>query len=557
MMKRRVDRTILGLAMTVGIAVSISCSGQTPGSTSVIGTSAVGWSEASHSKATPNYDVVFPKHKVGELQITIAPDDWQAMLDDMTRLHGTRGTGGGPGGGFGGGRPDRVPGSDARPIGQPPGGLPGRMPGPDGMVMPPGGPAGAGGPGRFGSGEKPMWVPATITYEGKTWAKVGVRFKGNSSLNTAWRSGTDRMPWKLDFNQFEDEYPEIKNQRFHGFKQLSLSTAMSDSTYMRDPLAYDLFRDAGMAAAETAFYEVVLDHGNGKTSLGLYNAIEVVDDTVVGRHFKGDKGNIYEGDGPGVSLAQGTLNQIKSSFLKENNKKAEDWSDVEGLYHVLHSAQRTTDPAGWRKSLEAVFDVDTFLHWLAISAVIQHWDTYGGMSHNFYLYNHNGVLTWISWDHNLILGAMGGGPGGPGGAPDFDPNNLPAPPPGFDPNNLPAPPPGFDPNNLPAPPGGGPGGRGGVALDKKNVGNNWPLIRFLLDDPTYYATYVTYLGKTIHGPFKAETMQAKYERWANLLAPYATKQGNGQAFQTGVQSLIQATRDRIKAVDDFLATQAK
>src|SRR5690606_16164103 len=102
------------------------------------------------------------------------------------------------------------------------------------------------------------------------------------------------------------------------------------------------------------------------------------------------------------TLAQSTFDQISESFQKENNDKAADWSDIEALHKMLHSELRTTDPEAWRAELETLFDVDSFLEWLAISATIQHWDTYGGMSHNYYLYHNpdTGKLTWISWDHN-------------------------------------------------------------------------------------------------------------------------------------------------------------
>ncbi len=469
-----------------------------------------------------------------EFQIAIAPEDWQKMLDNMTKLYGPRGSGRGGRPGMGG----VFPGAGSNPMARP-----SRVPGSDlgAMPMPPGGP---GGGGMMGPAAKPMWVAATIRCNGRTWNKVGVRFKGNSSLRSAWTSGTDKIPFKLDFEQWEDAFPAIKNQRYHGFKQLSLSTNWNDGTSMRDAITYDLMRDSGFAAAHTGFYDVFLDRGDGKVSLGLYTAIEVIDDTVVKQHFGGDKGNIYEADGPAASLALGTADRIKTSFQKENNQEAADWGDIEGLYTVLHDPRRTTDPVAWRQALEARFDVPTFLRWLAVSAVIQHWDTYGGMTHNFYLYQNPATnrLTWISWDHNLVLGAMGG-PGGPG---------MPPPPNGV----FPAPPSnGMD---FPAPPGGlppfpgGPGGRGLGALDRKDVGANWPLIRFLLDDPTYYAAYVGYLGETVNGPFQPAAMQAKYERLGRLLAPYAAKQ-NDTGYQAAVQSLIQVTNERVQAVRTFLS----
>ena len=488
-----------------------------------------GWSEASHSNdADPNYAVVFPEDKVNQMTITIDPDSYAAMQTDMTELLGEPGTRQGPGG-FGGPPGQGQPPADGQfppEMGQPPADGqfgPGNGQPPEGFVP------GQGGPGGFGGGdftlENPMWVTATISFAGQTWTNVGLRYKGNSSLMTAWNNSSEKLPFKLDFDQFENEYPEIENQRFYGFKQLSLANGFGDATFMRETMAYDLLEEAGLTAAATAFYEVTLDYGEGPVNLGLYVMIEVVDDTVVDRVFGEDSGNIYEGDGTAGSLADGTFDQISDSFQKENNEDEADWSDIEELYNVLHAANRTTDAAAWRANLESAFNVDSFLEWLAISAVIQHWDAYGSMTHNYYLYHDPDTdqLTWISWDHNLILGAN---PGGPNGG-----NN----------NNAPA--------GGPAG-GGGPGNRS-ATFDKVDVNNNWPLIRFLLDDPVYSARYMDFLAEA-SDLFDAEALAGQYQVWAELLAPYVEDQ---TAFTTAVEQLTTITYERDAAATAFLATR--
>jgi hypothetical protein len=483
-----------------------------------------GWSEETHGSETgPDYDVVFPDDKVNQIRITIAPEDWDAMQANMVDLFGEAGSGGDDG---------AFPGGDGRDLpgwmGPPEGGL--AQPGQDGVAgdfgppegsdwaappegAPPGGPPGGGG---FGGGdmtpENPTWVPATIEFEGTTWTNVGIRYKGNSSLTSGWRSGTLKLPLKLDFDEFEDQYPEIENQRFYGFKQLSLANGFSDSSFLRDAATSTILEQAGLPVAETAFYEVVLDYGEGPVTLGLYTMIEVVDDTVVERYFGSDAGNIYEADGPAASLAASTRDQIAQSFQKENNKDEADWSDIETLFDVLHDDQRTGDPATWRADLESIFDVDGFLHWLAISAVIQHWDTYGSMSHNYYLYHDpdSGQMTWISWDHNM---AMSEGMGGRVGR--------------------------------------GPGSRS-VSLDKAEVNDNWPLIRYLLDDPVYYALYLDDLAETVTGPFDPDQMAGTYRAMADLIAPYASADVGEAAFDAAVQQLIEHAYQRADAVEEFL-----
>jgi len=386
----------------------------------------------------PNYEVVFPQDQVNQITLVIAPNDWEAMQTNMVEIFGEAGAGGpggrgpgdgGPGGGGpGGGGPDGGDPGRGGPRAEgpppcPPGGGPGGPGGPGGG---PGGPGG--GPDNFSS-ENPMWVPATLKFEDNEWENVGVRYKGNSSLRSGWREGNAKMPLKLDFDEFEDEYPEIDNQRFYGFKQFSLANGFADPSFLRDAMTYDILDEAGLTAAETAFYEVMLDYGEGLVRLGLYTFIEVIDDTAVERHFGSDQGNIYEGDGRGANLADGAFEQISTSFHKENNRNDADWSDVEALYEVLHAAQRLEDPAAWRANLDAIFNTEVFLEWLALSAAIQHWDGYGSIPHNFYLYNdsESGQLTWISWDHNMAMFTDDGPVGfrGPGAPPGNDgPNGV-------------------------------------------------------------------------------------------------------------------------------------
>jgi spore coat protein H len=475
-----------------------------------------GWTDETHSSsADPDYDVVFPQDRVNEIEITIAPDDWEAMQANMIELFGAQRMG--QAGGVGGEIPDR--GEQPQWDGDAPGDFL-----PRGGMMPDAGDFPQGGdmlpgpgvqrlPGGDMTPENPIWVPATIEFNGLTWTKVGIRYKGNSSLTSGWRNGTLKLPLKLDFDEFEDEYPEIDNQRFYGFKQLSFSNAFNDGTYMRDAITADILTEAGLPAAEAAYYEVILDYGEGPISLGLYVVIEVIDDTVIDRFFGSDSGNIYEGEGPGTSLAQGTFDQIEDCFLKENNRQEADWSDIEELYAVLHSEERTSDPEAWRESLEAVFDVDVFLEWLAISAIIQNWDAYGSMPHNFYLYHDpdTGLLTWISWDHNEVLKA-----------------------------------------------GGGRGGRGGMganaSLSRDEVGQNWPLIRYLLDDPVYYERYLAYIEETLNGSFNPDEVAEKCRELAELIAPYAAQDSGETAFESTVQQLINRVYERFEVATNFLAT---
>jgi spore coat protein CotH len=344
------------------------------------------------------------------------------------------------------------------------------------------------------------------------WEHVGIRFKGNSSLRSAWTSGNLKIPFKLDFDQYEDEYPEIDDQRFYGFKQLSFANQFSDASYLREKVTADIFRDFGLPSAQTAFYEVYVDYGEGPVYFGLYTMVEMVEDTLIKTQFSSDEGNVYKPDGSGATFAEGSFNE--TSFDKETNQEEADYSDILALYDALHTDNRLTDPAAWRKGLEGVFDVDSFLRWLAVNTVVQNWDTYGVMSHNYYLYTNpeTGLITWIPWDNNMALSS-----------------------------------------EL--------GMRGGVlSLSLDEVGDNWPLIRFLMDDPIYKAQYEANLAEVEETAFEPAKMAETYQYYHDLVAPYAlaesedaTMLASEAAFEHSLDALITQVNERYQAVQEYLS----
>lgn len=520
-----------------------------------------GWDDATHSnEVDPDYAAAFPEGEVRTMKISIDPEQWQVMRDNITEILGELNEEGGMGFPRGSGMPE---GFD--PENLPEGFEPGQMPGG-------GQDRGQGGPG-FGGGdmvaETPAWVEATIEVDGDVWTHVGIRYKGNSSLRGSWNGDGLKLPFKLDFDEWEDDYPEIDNQRFYGFKQLSLANNFGDEANMRDALAYSVYRAAGLPAGQTTFYNILLDYGEGSVDLGLYTANEVIDDTVVPYFFGSDDGNIYEADGTAASFAEGTRDQISESFEKENNDDEPDWTDIESLYDLIHSDLRTTDVEAWKAELESIFNVDGFLNWLAVSGVIGHWDTYGQMTHNYYLYNDpaSGQLQWITWDHNLTLGSgMGGGMRGLDGqgAPPFAGGAAITTTEAIS-GDVMIQQPGANRPQQGAFPGGGPGGMGGrmggqsadstVLLAREEMGENWPLITMLLEIPEYRAKYNDFMAAALVQGFYTENIMSTIDQWAATLAPYANAEnGDDTSFAEAIESLETWIITREETVRGYIAT---
>jgi spore coat protein CotH len=361
--------------------------------------------------------------------------------------------------------------------------------------------------------ENPIFVPADVYYNNTQWYRVGIRFKGNSSLQSSWQAGNLKLSFKLDFDEFEDDYPQIDNQRFYGFKKLSLKNNHEDKSFLREKVAADVFEQAGLAVSHTGFYTLYVDHGNGPEYFGLYTLVEEVDDTLIDTQFVSDDGNLYKPEDEGASFVESLFSQ--ENFEKKTNEDDEDWSDILALFTALHDDTATTDPATWRANLEAVFEADGFLKYLAVNGIIQNWDTYGKMPHNYYLYNNpeTSKLSWIPWDNNEALQT-----GKQGGALNLDFSNLDS--------------------------------------------YSWPLIAKIFADEVYKTRYNDYLLEVIGDAFNTNSIQAVYDKYSALIEPYATTELSGYTylrssndFYNAVQQLNLHAQSRAEAVNEYFNGQ--
>jgi spore coat protein H len=426
-----------------------------------------GWQAASHERgATPDYARVFAEDKVHRIDISMTREARQTMLDDLEMLLGEMGT--------------TQPGGFGFPA---PGGgnnMNGMMPrDPTDLV-----------------GGDPVYVPVTVRYDGGVWNHVAMRHKGNSSLASAWRTGVMKIGFRLNFDRYEMEHPEVTDQRFYGFGEMTFSSGFRDPSLIRDKLAEQVMRGLEIPTARCAFYQVFVDAGEGPVYWGLYTMIEDPSDQMIEAQFKDKSGNLYKPDGPAANWTRFEMD----SFEKKSNKEAADYSDIMAAITALNAPR--SDAQVWRAGLDAVFNVQSFWNVVALSRAIGHWDGYGVMSHNYYLYgdpSDNKRLMWISWDHNLAWQGQ-----------SF--------------------------------------GRLSVLMDE--VTEDWPLLRFLLDDPIYRAQYLEALRKTSAAPILQQpAFEALAGKLHAMIGPYVIG-GSGQTGEKAPYSFITQPTDFQNALTD-------
>ena len=198
-------------------------------------------------------------------------------------------------------------------------------------------------------------------------------------------------------------------------------------------------------------------------------------------------------------------------FELKNNQLASK-SEIQEMYDVLHSSTRTSEPAEWRANLESVFDVNGFLKYLAVNNTIQNWDTYGNMTHNYYLYHDpaDGLLKWIVWDNNEAFTS-------------------------------------------------GVGDRAALSLGMSEVGAGWPLISYIIDQPEYEAIYKNHLSNFVGTSFNYSRMNNICSSQQSLLYNSVSNERSGYTFVNGTSNFTSAVNalklycsSRISAVFNYL-----
>ncbi len=357
----------------------------------------------------------------------------------------------------------------------------------------------------------PIWVPVDLRYDDLSWGKVGMRYRGNTSLAQAWQAGIQKLSFRLSIDKYEGQNPELQDQRFFGFKKLVFANGYGDPSLIREKLALSIFEAGGVPVAKGVFVRVYVDSGLGLQYYGLYTMIEDPSNKMLESRFGHDGGNLYKPEGNGARLKT----FVRESMTKKTNEGAADWSEVVALIEALH-ADRTDAPA-WREALEKVFDVAGFLKYLAINQAMQNWDSYGFMAHNYYLYADPGKrdrLAWIPWDLTVVMTPM-----------VIDQVDT-----------------------------------GSVLLAE--VSSDWPLIRYVLDDAEYLQIYKDQLEVALESPLSMSDVLAKMDAYHDLIkphvvgtdgetAPYSTLSGSTvfeQSLSGGTDPLKPHLRSRHSAV---------
>lgn len=295
-----------------------------------------------------------------------------------------------------------------------------------------------------------QYIMVDMAVNGKKFSNVGIRPKGNNSLQQVASSDSDRYSFKIKFDEYAD------GQTCFGLDMLVLNDMLGDATYMKEYTTFDMMKEMGI---ETPYFGYAMITLNGE-DWGLYFALEAYSDSYKQRISDDKSGNLYnvksamgggfgrEGNdtvmenlperqdknlsensdgsensqthsfgrggmggmgGMGASTSGGSLvytDDESSSYSAifgnavGNGSNEEDYQKVIAALKALNSGE----------NIEEYFDVDEILRYLAVHTVVVNLDSYSsGMAQNYYIYEHGGVLQILPWDYNYAWGAFQSG----------------------------------------------------------------------------------------------------------------------------------------------------
>jgi CotH kinase protein len=197
--------------------------------------------------------------------------------------------------------------------------------------------------------------------------------------------------FKLDFTKLNKaNEDEIKS--LIGTDRLVLNNCKQDPAYVRQPLGYELLRQADLPSFRCNFATVRVNgpfwggkdeiprHGTVKTTFlpadGVYVNMEPFKKKFVENRFKSDQGNAYE-----ITY----LDDFDPDRLAEGYLTFEGFSEHKDRKDLLRAAREIKDQG--LSGAKKVIAWDQYIRFFAMEALLQHWDGYNKSMNNTLLYN--------------------------------------------------------------------------------------------------------------------------------------------------------------------------
>ena len=126
------------------------------------------------------------------------------------------------------------------------------------------------------------WYDCDAVIDGEKFSNISIRVKGNAG--EVQSLGNVKYSFRIGF----DHRNSMEN--YHGLNKLDLNNSYGDRTFMKDFIVYEAMAGAGVPSPLCSYTFLTV---NGK-DVGLYLAVESVDDSFLMRNFGKNYGRIYK-----------------------------------------------------------------------------------------------------------------------------------------------------------------------------------------------------------------------------------------------------------------------
>ena len=231
-------------------------------------------------------------------------------------------------------------------------------------------------------------VSAELVIDGLALEPVGLRLAGKLG---SFRELSGKPKFRIDFNKFSE------GQRFFGLESLALNNGVQDCSFLKEPAAYKIYREAGAPGSRTGFAHVTV---NG-ADYGLYIIVEYPDDRFLKRNFTEPGGNLYDGKYVLYDDWSYTLLDLYDDYVPLY--ALEEGEDVQraDIQAVVDAIDEHEGAPTFYEALGEVVDWPSFHRHIALEQLVGHNDGYALNINNNRLYfdpAQQGRMTMLTWD---------------------------------------------------------------------------------------------------------------------------------------------------------------
>ncbi len=126
------------------------------------------------------------------------------------------------------------------------------------------------------------WYDCDAVIDGEKFSNISIRIKGNAG--EVQSLGSVKYSFRIGFDH------RNSMESYHGLNKLDLNNSAGDRTFMKDFLVYEAMAGAGVPSPLCSYAFLTV---NGK-DIGLYQAVECIDDSFLMRNFGKNYGNLYK-----------------------------------------------------------------------------------------------------------------------------------------------------------------------------------------------------------------------------------------------------------------------